>query len=160
MIAASSPGTPVRSSTGFTAVSHIFVMEWAAVLLDIVIGLLIAGAIGAWVARSSRWAASLSDVSGVLVVQVDDNGVPTAWPARGSIGNVPLAAVLFNEMRGWTSSAKRSTVWWGRTRRSNDGRHGGTDCGREPLMVPANEPSGTTSRSGHPRHLTRLRGCL
>ncbi len=76
MIAASSPGTPVRSSTGFTAVSHIFVMEWAAVLLDIVIGLLIAGAIGAWVARSSRWAASLSDVSGVLVVQVDDNGVP------------------------------------------------------------------------------------
>jgi len=37
------------SAKGFTSVSHIFVMEWAAVLRDIAIGLLIAGAIGAWV---------------------------------------------------------------------------------------------------------------
>ena len=37
------------SRDGYTAVSHIFVMEWAAVIRDIVIGLLIAGAVGAWV---------------------------------------------------------------------------------------------------------------
>ncbi len=39
----------LRSPEGFTSVSHIFVMEWAAVLRDIVIGLLIAGAVAAWV---------------------------------------------------------------------------------------------------------------
>jgi uncharacterized membrane protein YraQ (UPF0718 family) len=39
----------LRSKEGLTAVSHIFIMEWAAVLRDIVIGLLIAGAVGAWV---------------------------------------------------------------------------------------------------------------
>src|SRR2546421_489377 len=37
------------SARGYTAVSHIFVMEWAAVIRDVAIGLLIAGAIGAWV---------------------------------------------------------------------------------------------------------------
>ncbi len=37
------------SRDGYTSVSHIFVMEWAAVLRDVVIGLLIAGAVGAWV---------------------------------------------------------------------------------------------------------------
>src|SRR5881409_2981832 len=42
----------LRSPDGFTAVAHIFVMEWAAILRDIVLGLLIAGAIGAWVPES------------------------------------------------------------------------------------------------------------
>ena len=37
------------SADGFTAVSHVFVMEWAAILRDLVIGLLAAGAIAAWV---------------------------------------------------------------------------------------------------------------
>ena len=37
------------SGEGFTSVSHVFVMEWAAILRDLVIGLLIAGAIAAWV---------------------------------------------------------------------------------------------------------------
>src|SRR5215472_3391518 len=37
---------------GYTAVSHIFVMEWAAVIRDVVIGLLIAGAVAAWVPDS------------------------------------------------------------------------------------------------------------
>src|SRR5258708_12929090 len=40
------------SRDGYTAVSHIFVMEWAAVLRDLVLGLLIAGAVGAWVPDS------------------------------------------------------------------------------------------------------------
>ena len=35
------------SADGFTAVAHVFIMEWAAILRDLVLGLLIAGAIGA-----------------------------------------------------------------------------------------------------------------
>jgi uncharacterized protein len=42
----------LASRDGYTAVSHIFVMEWAAVIRDVVIGLLIAGAVGAWVPES------------------------------------------------------------------------------------------------------------
>src|SRR5439155_7424180 len=40
------------SSEGFTAVSHYFVMDWASVWVDIVLGLLIAGALTAWVPES------------------------------------------------------------------------------------------------------------
>lgn len=40
------------SGEGFTAVVHVFVMEWAAILRDIVLGLLIAGAVAAWVPES------------------------------------------------------------------------------------------------------------
>src|SRR5262249_42052726 len=51
------------SREGYTSVSHIFVMEWAAVIRDVVLGLLIAGAVGAWGTRlvlaapvcSGRW---------------------------------------------------------------------------------------------------------
>jgi uncharacterized protein len=85
------------SRDGYTSVSHIFVMEWAAVIRDIVIGLLIAGAIAAWV-PNSFWQ------------QLFLTGHPLAaklWgPLIGpvismlsfvcSIGNVPLAAVLWN----------------------------------------------------------------
>src|SRR5262249_44572888 len=39
----------LASGEGFTEVSQIFVSEWAAVIRDVVGGLLIAGAIGAWV---------------------------------------------------------------------------------------------------------------
>ena len=41
----------VTSARGLTAISHYFVMEWASVWLDIVGGLLIAGALAAWVPR-------------------------------------------------------------------------------------------------------------
>ncbi len=40
------------SREGFTSVSHVFVMEWAAIIRDLVIGLLVAGAIAAWVPDS------------------------------------------------------------------------------------------------------------
>src|ERR1700749_1829086 len=40
------------SPEGFTSVSRVFVMEWAAIIRDLVIGLLIAGAIAAWVPDS------------------------------------------------------------------------------------------------------------
>src|SRR6202042_898002 len=40
------------SGEGFTSVSHVFVMEWAAIIRDLVVGLLVAGAIAAWVPDS------------------------------------------------------------------------------------------------------------
>jgi uncharacterized membrane protein YraQ (UPF0718 family) len=82
---------------GFTSVSHVFVMEWAAVVRDIVIGLLIAGAVAAWVPMAF-WE---------RFFVVDHPVVSAIWgPLVGpvvsvlsfvcSIGNVPLAAVLWN----------------------------------------------------------------
>jgi len=44
----------LTSPAGFTAMSHYFVMDWAAIWRDIAGGLLIAGALGAWVPRSFR----------------------------------------------------------------------------------------------------------
>src|SRR5204862_7201029 len=87
----------LRSAEGFTAVSHIFVTEWAAVLRDIVGGLLIAGAIGAWVPdrfwrhffltghplAARFWGPIVGPLVSVLSFVC-------------SIGNVPLAAVLWN----------------------------------------------------------------
>lgn len=37
------------SGPGYTAVAHVFVMEWAAIVRDLIIGLLIAGAMAACV---------------------------------------------------------------------------------------------------------------
>jgi uncharacterized membrane protein YraQ (UPF0718 family) len=42
------------SPEAFTSVSHVFIMEWAAIWKDLVGGLLIAGAIGAWVPDSNH----------------------------------------------------------------------------------------------------------
>jgi uncharacterized membrane protein YraQ (UPF0718 family) len=85
------------SAGGVTAVSHIFVMEWAAVLRDIVIGLLIAGAVGAWVPESFWQSLFLTDhvtaskVWGPLI-----GPVIAVLSFVCSIGNVPLAGVLWN----------------------------------------------------------------
>ncbi|MEP6851231.1 MAG: permease [bacterium] len=87
----------LRSRNGATAVSHIFVMEWAAVIRDIVIGLLIAGAIGAWV--PDRFWQSFFLVDHPLLAKIWG---PLVGPLVAilsfvcSIGNVPLAAVLWN----------------------------------------------------------------
>ena len=85
------------SPRGLTAVSHIYVMEWAAILRDIVLGLLIAGAIAAWVPETFWQSFFLTD----------HPTLAAAWgPIVGplvsilsfvcSIGNVPLAAVLWS----------------------------------------------------------------
>jgi uncharacterized membrane protein YraQ (UPF0718 family) len=85
------------SREGYTSVSHIFVMEWAAVLRDVVIGLLIAGAVGAWV-PDSFWQ-HLFLTGHPLAARVWG---PIIGPVISvlsfvcSIGNVPLAAVLWN----------------------------------------------------------------
>jgi uncharacterized protein len=85
------------SRDGYTSVSHIFVMEWAAVIRDLVGGLLIAGAIGAWV-PDSFWR-HLFLTSHPLAAAVWG---PIIGPVISlltfvcSIGNVPLAGVLWN----------------------------------------------------------------
>ena len=87
----------LRSAKGFTATSHYFVMDWASVWVDIAVGLLIAGALGAWVPEAF-W-------QGFFLV--DHPVLAKLWgPLVGpvvavvsfvcSIGNVPLAAVLWN----------------------------------------------------------------
>jgi len=95
--ATGSPWQRLRSPQGLTSVSHIFVMEWAAVLRDIVVGLLVAGAVAAWV-PSRFWQVvlfvhhpALSEVWGPLV-----GPAASMWSFVCSIGNVPLAAVLWN----------------------------------------------------------------
>jgi hypothetical protein len=85
------------SPEGLTAVSHYFVMDWAAVWLDIAGGLLIAGAIAAWVPDAfwrgfflighPRLALLWGPLVGPLVAIVS---------FVCSVGNVPLAAVLWN----------------------------------------------------------------
>ena len=87
----------LSSARGFTAVSHIFVMEWAAILRDIVAGLLITGALAAWV-PDSFWESFffvdhpvLAGIWGPLV-----GPIVAVVSFVCSIGNVPLAAVLWN----------------------------------------------------------------
>ncbi len=84
------------SGEGFTSVSHVFVMEWAAIIRDLVIGLLVAGAIAAWVPDSfwhsfffaghplaaKLWGPLIGPVVAILSFVC-------------SIGNVPLAVVLW-----------------------------------------------------------------
>src|SRR2546427_5081329 len=87
----------ITSPAGFTTISHSFVMDWAAIWKDIVAGLLIAGAFAAWV-PNEVWQ---------RLFLTSDPTLAAIWgPFIGplisvvsfvcSIGNVPLAAVLWN----------------------------------------------------------------
>jgi uncharacterized protein len=87
----------LTSAKGMTAISHYYWMDWASVWFDIALGLLIAGALAAWVPHDV-WA------------RVFDTDHPTTAKIIGpligpliavvsfvcSVGNVPLAAVLWN----------------------------------------------------------------
>jgi uncharacterized membrane protein YraQ (UPF0718 family) len=86
----------VWSSRGLTAISHYFVMDWASVWVDIVLGLLIAGAIAAWVPERF-WQAfflesnpTLASIEGPLL-----GPLVAIISFVCSVGNVPLAAVLW-----------------------------------------------------------------
>jgi uncharacterized membrane protein YraQ (UPF0718 family) len=84
------------SPDGFTAVSHVFVMEWAAIWKDLVGGLLIAGAIGAWVPASFWQSLFLTDHPTASAVWGPLIGPLVAMLSFVcSIGNVPLAVVLW-----------------------------------------------------------------
>lgn len=85
------------SPAGFTAVSHVFVMEWLAILRDLVLGLLIAGAVAAWVPEKFWQSFFLVDHPGWSVLWGPIVGPLVAIVSFVcSIGNVPLAAVLWN----------------------------------------------------------------
>ncbi|MGB2952362.1 MAG: permease [Gaiellaceae bacterium] len=87
----------LRTPEGFTATANYFVMDWAAIWIDIVGGLLIAGALAAWVPEhfwrslfleghptlAKFWGPVIGPVVAILSFVC-------------SIGNVPLAAVLWN----------------------------------------------------------------
>ncbi|MFJ4591769.1 MULTISPECIES: permease [unclassified Kitasatospora] len=84
------------SRRGVTAVSHVFVMEWAAILKDLVLGLLIAGAIAAWVPDSFWQAFFFADHPLVGRLWGPLVGPVVAMASFVcSIGNVPLAVVLW-----------------------------------------------------------------
>jgi uncharacterized protein len=84
------------SPDGLTSVSHVFVMEWAAIIRDIIIGLLIAGCIGAWVPSGFWHGFFLSghplaaQFTGPLI-----GPIVAMFSFVCSIGNVPLAAILW-----------------------------------------------------------------
>ncbi|MDA8252492.1 MAG: permease [Rhodospirillales bacterium] len=85
------------SVRGFTAISHFYVMDWASIWPDIVIGLLISGALAAWVphgfwtalflAHDPLWSKIVGPLIGPIVAVLS---------FVCSVGNVPLAAVLWN----------------------------------------------------------------
>jgi uncharacterized membrane protein YraQ (UPF0718 family) len=87
----------ITSPRGFTAISHSFVTEWAMILRDIVIGLLLAGALAAWV-PNSFWQGLFLVHHPVLAKLWGPLIGPLVSMASFvcSIGNVPLAAVLWN----------------------------------------------------------------
>jgi hypothetical protein len=85
------------SPQGFTAVSHIYVMEWAAILRDVVLGLLIAGAIAAWIPETFWQSFFLTDHPTLAAIWGPIVGPLVSILAFVcSIGNVPLAAVLWS----------------------------------------------------------------
>jgi uncharacterized protein len=87
----------VFSPQGLTSVSHVFVMEWLAILRDLVLGLLIAGAIAAWVPEKFWQTFFLTDHPGLSALWGPIVGPIVAIVSFVcSIGNVPLAAVLWN----------------------------------------------------------------
>jgi len=99
-MSADAPGSwrqRLRTAKGFTATADYFVMDWAAVWRDIAIGLFVAGALAAWVPHSF-WQGLFLDHHATLAKFWG----PLIAPAVGiisfvcSVGNVPLAAVLWN----------------------------------------------------------------
>jgi uncharacterized membrane protein YraQ (UPF0718 family) len=87
----------IASPRGITAISHYFVMDWASVWMDIAGGLLIAGAMAAWI-PPSFWQALflfnhpvLASIAGPLI-----GPLVAIVSFVCSVGNIPLAAVLWN----------------------------------------------------------------
>jgi uncharacterized membrane protein YraQ (UPF0718 family) len=87
----------IFSHRGFTAISHYFVMDWAAIWRDIAGGLLLAGALAAWVPNEfwQRFFLVQHPVAALFWGPVV-GPIVAMLSFVCSIGNVPLAAVLWN----------------------------------------------------------------
>ncbi|ASN53637.1 permease [Sinomonas sp. R1AF57] len=87
----------LMSRKGLDAVANYFVMDWAAVWKDIVVGVLIAGAFATWVPK--EWLRAFFFEGNPVLAAVWG---PIVGPLIAvvsfvcSVGNVPLAAVLWN----------------------------------------------------------------
>jgi uncharacterized membrane protein YraQ (UPF0718 family) len=87
----------LRTARGFTATADYFVMDWAAIWRDIAIGLLVAGALAAWVPHAWWQSLFLTDHPTAAKVWGPVIGPVVALLSFVcSVGNVPLAAVLWN----------------------------------------------------------------
>jgi uncharacterized protein len=85
------------SQRGFTAISHFYVMDWASIWTEIVGGLLIAGALAAWVPHAFWTGLFLShDPVWSKVVGPMIGPIVAVISFVCSVGNVPLAAVLWS----------------------------------------------------------------
>lgn len=81
---------------GITAISHLFVMDWLSVWVDVVVGFLIAGALAAWVPEAFWQHFFLSDHPTLAKIEGPLVGPLVAIISFVcSVGNVPLAAVLW-----------------------------------------------------------------
>ncbi|MEX3959366.1 permease [Trinickia sp. EG282A] len=85
------------STDGWIAISHSYVMNWAMLWRDIAIGLLVAGALGAWV-PDSFWQKFflVSHPTAAMVWGAFVGPLIAVASFTCSVGNVPLAAVLWN----------------------------------------------------------------
>lgn len=87
----------LSSIAGWVNISHSFVMNWAMLWRDIGIGLLVAGALGAWVPNEFWKAFFLVDHPVAAMIWGAFVGPLIAVISfTCSVGNVPLAAVLWN----------------------------------------------------------------
>jgi uncharacterized membrane protein YraQ (UPF0718 family) len=84
------------SGKGFTAISHYFVMDWASVWTDILLGFIIAGVLAVFI-PTSFWQAfffknnpTIAFIEGPLI-----GPIVAIFSFVCSVGNVPLAAVLW-----------------------------------------------------------------
>ncbi len=90
----------IRSRDGWRMVANRYVMEWMMVWKDVAIGFTVAGIIAAFVPRSffqALFVGSGSDDPAVwqLLVQTLVGPVAAFFTFIGSMGNIPLAAVLY-----------------------------------------------------------------
>ena len=87
----------IASREGITATSHYFVMDWAAVWKDIAAGVLIAGALAAWVPQDFWKTFFLtSHPVGAMLWGPIVGPIVAILSFVCSVGNIPLAAVLWN----------------------------------------------------------------
>jgi uncharacterized protein len=87
----------IVSEKGRTAISHYFVMDWASVWTDIALGLLLAGAAATWISTSAWNGLFLSSHPVISKIWGPLIGpLVSVVSFVCSVGNVPLAAVLWN----------------------------------------------------------------